>query len=561
MTPRVSPFATTARRAGALVAAALALAALLTVPARTAGPRFFDDDPLQREPASQDASGVAPWDIDLIYDLSYNLFVVASRKPSGLKAGNVNTVDEVPDSTWFSNRIGRSDLPVEDVVRGPNVDDPPDPSAWTIVREKSSGFAPGFTARDAKGQTWFLSFDPPSNPEGATAALVIATKIFWALGYNQVEYFLTTFDPARVTLDPGATMRRPSGKRTPFTRGDLAAVLGRAARNADGSYRVAAGRLLPGKVLGGFRYQGTRPDDPNDIVPHEHRRELRALRVFGAWTNLTDMKAGNTLDTLVTERGHAVVQHYLQDVGSTFGIAANGPHDWDEGWEYLLDREGSRHRLLTLGFWLSPWQTAHYEEYPAVGRFEGDAFDPEAWKPHVPTAAYVEMRDDDAFWAAQRVMEFNDGLIRAIVKTGAISRPEAEQYLGDVLIKRRDKIGRVYLTKINPISSPALDADGTLTFVNEATSHGFAPVPRQCTADWFAFDNATGESRPIGQTSGAGERLAAPSGLPSGAGAYLRVDLAADEPGHPSWKRPVRAFFKRDGAGWRLVGFERTPES
>ena len=59
-----------------------------------------------------------------------------------------------------------------------------------------------------------------------------------------------------------------------------------------------AGRGLPGKPLGGFRYYGTRPDDPNDIIDHEHRRELRALQVFGAWTNLVDMKAGNTLDML-----------------------------------------------------------------------------------------------------------------------------------------------------------------------------------------------------------------------------------------------------------------------
>ena len=73
-------------------------------------------------------------------------------------------------------------------------------------------------------------------------------------------------------------------------------------------------------------------------MPHEHRRELRALRVFGAWTNLTDLKAGNTLDTLVDENGRAVVKHYLQDVGSTFGMA-NSPHEWDIGWEYFYDAD------------------------------------------------------------------------------------------------------------------------------------------------------------------------------------------------------------------------------
>ena len=96
---------------------------------------------------------------------------------------------------------------------------------------------------------------------------------------------------------------------------------------------------MPGRPVGGFRYYGTRPDDPNDVVPHEHRRELRALKVFGAWTNLVDMKAGNTLDTVVTENGRSVVRHYLQDVGSTFGTGANGPHEYDEGWELLYDGE------------------------------------------------------------------------------------------------------------------------------------------------------------------------------------------------------------------------------
>ena len=93
---------------------------------------------------------------------------------------------------------------------------------------------------------------------------------------------------------------------------------------------------MPGKILGGYQYAGTRPDDPNDIVPHEHRRELRALRVFGAWTNLTDLKAANTLDTLVTENGKSIVKHYLQDVGSTFGMC-NDFYEWDLSYEYFFE--------------------------------------------------------------------------------------------------------------------------------------------------------------------------------------------------------------------------------
>jgi hypothetical protein len=160
----------------------------------------------------------------------------------------------------------------------------------------------------------------------------MGSKIYWALGYNQVESFVTTFDPKRMEISAEATFVRPNGKRTPVTRADVEGVLRHVARRPDGTYRVFAGRLIPGKIIGRFRYQGTRPDDPNDLVPHEHRRELRALGVFGAWTNVTDFKAENTLDTILTENGHPIVKHYLQDVGSSFGMA-NDLYTWDVGWE------------------------------------------------------------------------------------------------------------------------------------------------------------------------------------------------------------------------------------
>lgn len=547
------------RRLRFLASVGLTAAAALAV-VQTAAPQFYPDDPIAREPETQDASGATPWDINLFYDLSYNLFVMPGKVGENVRAGNVNTIDEVPDSSWFTNRIGSRPMTIEELRRGPVAGPPPAPESWTITREKSAGAAAGFTAKDANGETWFVSFDAPPNPEGATGALVIATKLFWALGYNQVEYFLTALQPSRLEPGADATTRRPSGARTRLTDDDVHAVLERANRSPDGSYRAAVGRQLSGKVLGGFKYIGTRPDDPNDLIPHQHRRELRALRVFGAWTNLTDMKAGNTLDTVVTENGRSVIRHYLQDVGSTFGVGANGPHDWSEGWEYIYDGSAALKRLVTFGFAMSPWQTAHYEKHPAVGRFEGDRFDPTTWVPRVPTAAYLEMRDDDAFWAAQRVMAFSDELIRGVVKVGEFSDPESERYLADVLIKRRDAIGRAYLTRINPIVDPALDASGALTFGNAAVAQNFASAPQGYTAVWSSFDNATGATSRIGQTTGASMRLAAPAGLPAGPGAFVRVELSAQHADHASWGRPVLVTFRREAAGWTLVGLERLPE-
>jgi hypothetical protein len=218
-----------------------------------------------------------------------------------------------------------------------------------------------------------------------------------------------------------------------------------------------------------------------------------------------------------------------------------------------------RKRLYTLGFGLSPWQTADYEDFPAIGRFEGDDFDPETWKPRAPTAAYVEMRDDDAFWAARRVMAFSDEMIRAVVRAGEYSDANAAQHLAEVLIKRRDKIGRVSLTKINPIVDVALDPSGVLTFANAAVQHGFASAARGYSAAWYAFDNNSGDSKLIGETTAPSERIPAPAALSAAAGTYLRVDLSADHRDYARWKIPVRAFFMREATGWKLVGFERLP--
>jgi hypothetical protein len=542
-----------------LVLAAAALGLFASV-VSTQTLRFYDDDPISREPESQDASKAQPSSIQQLYEQVYALFVVSGDEPSGTRAQNINTTDEVPDSSWFTNRIGTTTVTPEQLARGPIVGAPPDASKWVVIREKTSGVHPGFTAKDGKGETWFLQFDPPYFPEGATSVVEIASKIFWALGYNQVETFLTTFDPKRVEFDPEATLRRPSGARTPFTWDDINQILERVARNKDGTYRVVAGRLISGTILGNFRYSGTRPDDPNDIVPHERRRELRALRVFGAWTNLTDWKAANTLDALETSNGRTVVKHYLQDVGSTFGLN-NDLHEWDLGYEHFYQADTMRKRFFSFGFALSPWQTIDYVEYPSIGKFEGDRFDPRKWRPQIPTPAYIEMRDDDAFWAARRVVAFTDDLIRVAVHTGEFSDPVAEKHLADVLIKRRDKIASVYLTAVNPIVSPRLDANNRLTFENTAVAAGVAKGALTYRASWALFDNATGQTRPLSETQSATTTIEAPSGLPTAAGSFIEVSISADNPLYPTWKEPIRSHFRRQSDGWKLVGLERLPET
>ncbi len=66
-----------------------------------------------------DASGAAPIEGSNGYDFAeHTFFGVGDRRD--IRAVNVNTIDEVPDSSWFTNRIGVRAMPLDEVVRGPN---------------------------------------------------------------------------------------------------------------------------------------------------------------------------------------------------------------------------------------------------------------------------------------------------------------------------------------------------------------------------------------------------------------------------------------------------------
>jgi hypothetical protein len=534
---------------------AIAVVALPLAPAAVT-PHFYSDDPLTHQPETQDASKAEESDVDLFVDLAINLFAKPGDNRDGVAAGNVNTIDELPDSSWFTNRILARPVTIAEALRGSGTGRGVAPGVLTIISPKDIGAAPGFTMKDSAGDTWFVSFDARGYPEAATGAVIVANKIFWTLGYWQTDTVLTSIRPDQIAIAGTAMVKPMSGKKRPMRRSDLDEVLARAQRSPDGSYRAAAARRLPGKALGGFRYHGTRPDDPNDLVPHEHHRELRALQVFGAWTNLVDLKAGNTLDMLITDGGTSLVRHYLQDVGSTFGTGANAPREYFEGWEHLFEGDLAWKRLVSIGFFIQPWQTIPYEQHDAIGRFESARFEPRAWRPRVPVGALRHVQPDDEFWAARRVMAFSDELIRDLVHTAGYSDPGAEQHLAAVLIGRRDKIGAAYLNAITPLAGFALTTEGALSFHNVAVAAAITPAPAAgYRFEWANFDNATGATTAIGENRAAGERVSAPSALPAATGSFIRVRVSEVEPavGH----KPVDAYFRRGDNGWVLVGIDR----
>ncbi len=549
-------------------AAFVALNMLSAAAAPATGPRFYRDDPIARVADTQDASKAQERDISLYYDAIINLFGRPGQQTVG-RAESVNTIDEVPDSNWFTNRAGTRPITPEEMLRGVNDDTGPAPGTWLVSR-KAGGVSAGFTIEDERGKTYFVKFDAPGWPELGSAAEAIVTRLFHALGYHVPQASIVTMRREQLAISPKATVRLPSGRRRPMAPSDLDEVLRRAHREADGSYRAIATEGLAGVALGGFLYEGTRADDPNDVIPHENRRELRGLRVFSAWVNHTDAKALNSLDMLVSQDGRKVVRHHLIDFNATLGSAGIGVRDRRDGYEYLAEVGPAKAALPAFGFRIRPWMTIDYPELRGVGRFESKRFIPDEWRPRVPNPAYVRSRPDDTFWAARKLMALSDDAIRAAVKAGRLTDARAEEFLAQALIERRDKIGGAWLTRVNAISDPALSDDGTLTFRNVAVQYGFAPAPSRYSAVWHRFDNETGQVERIGESDGAGEKLVAPAGALSrtkpestrpGGGAFLRVDISAPGAQHASWAAPVHAYFRHTADGWKLVGFDRTPDA
>ena len=352
------------------------------------------------------------------------------------------------------------------------------------------------------------------------------------------------------------------GSRTPLHGADIDDVFARASRATTGPYRAMAQRGLPGRVIGGFKYFGTRPDDPNDIVPHEHRRELRALQVFGAWTNLVDMKAGNTLDTVITENGRASCATTCRTSDPPSAPArstrATATRDTSTSTRARRPSSGSSRSASTS----SRGRRSTTREHPEIGRFTANGFEPEKWTPRVPAAALLRVRADDTLWAALRVMAFTDEHIRAAAKTGQYTDPAAEKLLGDVLIARRDKIARVYTANVNPLVKFSLDGTGALTFENPAVRAHIADAPKGgYQAAWARFDNGTARlSRLAAPTTGR-ERLQAPGDLPQGEGVYIKASVSAVDGPHAAWATPVDVYFRRTGGQWQLVGVERLPNT
>ncbi len=529
------------------------LAVLLLAATPAAAQKFFPDDPLRRD--ADDGVVPQPGAVELstAYDVIEHTF---HHRPHGepVAARNVNTLGEVPDSSWFENRIGVRAMTIDEQVRGPATTGGP-LGRWTVIAGKSEGITPGFTVRDEAGEVWFVKFDRREYPVLSTGAEVIASRFFHAMGYFVPETHIASFRREELEVAPGARVAiKGAGKRA-MTQADLDDVLSHVRREDDGTLRAVVSRLLPGVPLGPHKYHGTRTDDANDVFPHEDRRELRGLRVFSAWLNHDDSRSVNTLDMYVPP---GYVKHHLIDFSSTLGSGSDatreiGPQNPRAGNEYVIDWGPIARAAVTFGLAERAWRRVPYRDFPEIGNIESDFFDPDRWKPEYPNPAFERMRPEDAFWAARIVARFTDDAIRAIVGTGRLGNPAAEEYLVQVLGARRDKIVDRYCRALNPLHSFRIEG-GALVFENLGEQAALARADGY-EHQWFTVDNASGRVTPLGEPSRSADARAP---LTDAASEYTMVRIRTLSDAVPAWRQAVDVFL-RNGATPEIVGVEREP--
>lgn len=475
-----------------LLRLAIGLTSLVAPSAATRGPlthdpvTWYEDDRRHIErPEERDPNLI--WDM---IDDSIVLPVSRATRPDRLvrrvgtifggehvrPAVNVNALEEVPNSSWFTNRIGLFPMTPAAAAQGPGDGAGPDTTAaWTVTSAKNEGVTPGFVIHDACGDAFLIKFDPPHSLGMTTRAGVISARILHAAGYNVPDDNVVVFDKGKLTLGHGVKIKLPDGSKRPMTGADLETILGKVEPLPDGRFLAIASRFVEGRPIGCYNFRGRRRDDPNDHIDHENRREQRGLRIFAAFLNHYDTKQHNSLDTYFAEGDTHFVRHYLIDFASTLGTGAAGAQP-RYGWEHTIDLLPLFGRAFSLGLHEDSWRRVRRPPgLDEIGYWESKEFDPIDFKPLQPNTAFAHLTHRDGYWAAKIISAFTDDHLAAIVETARYRSRAAAAYMTRVLSERRDKIARTCFDRIPPLDFFRV-AEGNVRFRDLGVERNIYPA-------------------------------------------------------------------------------------
>lgn len=381
----------------------------------------------------------------------------------GGEATNANALDEVADSAWFTNRLGQHEMSVEEIAAGP-CKKPLDPNSpdgsWLIDKGKSDGATPGFRIKLPDKRKYMLKGDFDEQPERPSAASAMGVRFYWAAGFWVSCDDVVYFKPSLLKLSPGLTVTTNEGVTYDFDQKRLDDIVEKSPHRGD-TIRMQSSQWLDGLPIGPFKYDGTKDDDPNDVVAHEDRRELRGAKLLAAWINHFDAREQNTMNVWFSDdpknpdASPGYVRHYYLDVSDSFGSV----WAWDGisrrlGYSYYLDFPHVAQDFITFGLLDRRWNTVQKPTGGGelFGYFRGDDFDPETWHPGYPNPAFSRMSERDGAWMARIIARFSPDAVAAIVKVGDFTKPENEAYILNVVLERQRRIVRRYLGRLSPVT-------------------------------------------------------------------------------------------------------------
>lgn len=382
-------------------------------------------------------------------------------EPAG-EAQNVNSWDEVPNSSWFQNRIGWGRFSPEQMASGPCDEAPPDPSRFTVTSAKPDGANPGFFVEDAQGRGYVIKFGGTLQGPRAIAASTVGSRIFHAAGFNTPCNRVIYLRREELSISPDATVER-GGEERPVEEEDVDRAFEIGLRLRDGRYQAVASRMVEGEPLGPWRYYGLRKDDYNDIIPHQNRRELRGMRLLSALIGHYDSRDGNTLTSwIATDEHRGYVRHYIIDFGESFGSLWWPPGTGRQiNQAAYVDLPKMMADWWTLGLIHRPYRTQRFGPSGRVfGYYDVAHFEPASWETGYPNPAFDRMSVRDGAWMARIIAHFSDEHFRETVAVADMRDPFLDQELLRLLAGRRDKILDRYLTTLSPLAHPSIQGRG-----------------------------------------------------------------------------------------------------
>jgi hypothetical protein len=238
----------------------------------------------------------------------------------------------------------------------------PDPSAvYTVVEKKVGGFSLGYTVTDPSEREWSVKLYPEAHPE------VVASRIFWGVGYHQVpEYFLETWTGEGTGQPNPQTAARFREKKPDFY---------------------------------GIKEEGTWSYYHNPFVDS---REMNGMLVLQAMLGNSDLKDDqNRLFKLDEPVDGASKWYVALDLGQSFGRTGirNPPRDDPEVFDKTPFIKGVLHGVVRF-----EWRGRH-----------------SALVEHIKVA--------DVHWICDRLSRFTDDQWRDAFRAGGYAQPIADRYI------------------------------------------------------------------------------------------------------------------------------------